>query len=88
MDISKLANRFDKFKAGFQRHSYIHITDNLEIIIDCCRSIMTYDENIIKLRLINNSLTITGAGMIMRNFSTDGVIIAGKIYSVEFGGDV
>ena len=87
MDINKIAGKFDRLKAGFYKHSYIQMTDNTEIIIDRCQNIMTYDENIIKLGLVNNSLTITGAGMRMRNFSTDGVMISGKIHAVEFGGD-
>jgi len=88
MDINKIAGKFDKLKAGFHKHSYIQMTDNIELLIDRCLNIMTYDENIIKLGLINNSLTVTGQGMKMRNFSSDGVIISGKIHTVEFGGEL
>jgi sporulation protein YqfC len=88
MDINKIAEKFDKLKTGVYKHSYIQMTDNIEIVIDRCKRIMTYDENIIKLSLVNNSLTITGAGMKMRNFSIEGVIISGKIHGIEFGGDV
>jgi hypothetical protein len=86
MDINKLAGKFDKIKSGFYKHSYIQITDNSELVIDRCEKVIAYDEDIIRLELINNTLSIVGIGMIMRNFSTDGVIIKGKIHSMEFGG--
>jgi len=87
MDINKLAGKFDELKSGFYKHSYIQMTDAHEIIVDRCEKITAYDENIIKLKLVNNNLLITGADMKMRNFSNDGVIISGKIHSIEFGGD-
>jgi len=84
-NINKIAGKLDKLKSDFYKHSYIQITDNSEIIIDRCDKIIAYDEDIIKLMLVGNSLNIVGTGMEMRNFSTDGVIISGKIHSLEFG---
>jgi hypothetical protein len=85
MNINKLAGKFDKLKAGFYKHSYIQLTDNSELVIDRCERFLTYDENIIKLDLLNNSLVIIGTALIMRNFNNDGVIIKGNIRSIEFG---
>jgi len=84
-NINRIAEKFDKLKSGFYKHSYIQMTDNKEVLVDRCEKIITYDENIIKLKLINNNLTITGAEMKMQNFSMAGVIISGKINSIEFG---
>jgi len=85
MDINKIAGKLDKFKSSFYKHSYIQMTDNKELIIDRCERVAAYDENIIKLDLLNNTLVIIGTEMTMRNFSTDGVIIKGNIHSIEFG---
>jgi sporulation protein YqfC len=85
MNINKLADKLDKFKAGFYKHSYIQLTDNTELVVDRCERVLTYDENIIKLELLNNTLIIIGTALTMRNFSTNGVIIKGKIHSIEFG---
>ena len=85
MDINKIAQKFDDFKSSVYKHSYLQMTDNSEIVIDRCNGVLTYDENIIILKLINNKLNIVGANMKMQNFSTEGVIISGKIHSLEFG---
>ena len=85
MDINRLAGKFDDLKLSFYKHSYMQITDNTELAIDRCGKVLAYDENVIKLELINNSLMIVGTELKMRNFSNDGVIISGKIHSIEFG---
>ena len=85
MDINKIAQKFENIKSSAYKHSYLQITDNSEIVIDRCNGVTTYDENVIKLLLINNSLNIIGVDLKMRNFSTDGVIISGKIHSITFG---
>jgi sporulation protein YqfC len=84
MIINKLAGKLDKFKASFYKHSYIQLTDNSEVIIDRCERVVAYEENVIKLELLNNALVIIGTALTMRNFSTDGVIIKGQINSIEF----
>jgi len=87
MNINKIAGKYDDFKSGFYKHSYIQITDNSEVIIDRCNGVLAYDENLIRLSLVNNSLIIIGTELKMKNFSTDGVIISGKIHSLEWGGE-
>ena len=87
MDINKLAGKFDDIKSGFYKHSYLQITDDSELIVDRCEKVIAYDENLIKLKLKNNGLNIVGIDMKMRNFSIDGVIIGGKIHSLEFIAD-
>jgi sporulation protein YqfC len=85
MNINKLASKLDKLKSSFYKHSYIQFTDNSEIVIDRCERVLAYDENVIRLNLVNNALFIIGSNMKMQNFSTAGVIIKGNIKSVEFG---
>lgn len=85
MNINKLANKLDKLKSSFNKHSYIQITDNTELIIDRCEQVLAYDESVIKLNLLKNALVIVGTALTMQNFSTEGVIIKGEINSIEFG---
>lgn len=84
MNVNHLANKYESFKKSFRKHSYLQITDNSELIIDGCRQIVLYDENEIRLLLAKQELEIAGMRMTMQNFSTDGVIIKGEIYSVKF----
>ncbi|MCL2637432.1 MAG: YabP/YqfC family sporulation protein [Oscillospiraceae bacterium] len=84
MNVNKIAGKFDKLKSSFYKHSYIQMTDSSELVIDRCERVSAYDENVIKLELLNNALVIIGTALTMRNFSTDGVIIKGNIRSMEF----
>jgi len=85
MNINKLAGKLDKLKSSFYKHSYIQLTDNSEVVIDRCERVVAYDENVIRLNLVNNALFIIGTDMKMQNFSTAGVIVKGNIRSLEFG---
>ncbi|MCL2108912.1 MAG: YabP/YqfC family sporulation protein [Oscillospiraceae bacterium] len=85
MDINRIAQKFDDMKSSAYKHSYMQITDNSEVVIDRCNGVIAYDENQIRLQLVNNALFITGQNMKMFNFSNEGVIVEGKIHSLEFG---
>ncbi|MCL2087833.1 MAG: YabP/YqfC family sporulation protein [Oscillospiraceae bacterium] len=84
MNINEIANKYEEWKRGFHKHSYLQLTDNIELFVDNCVAINKYDENIIELALINNNLSVTGHDLKIGNFSTTGVIIRGKIDSMKF----
>lgn len=84
MNVNNLARKFEDLKWKLKQHSYMQMTDNTELIIDCCKNVIKYDENFIKLRLARNYLIIVGSELQMRNFSTDGVEIKGEINSFKF----
>ena len=85
MDINKIAQKFDNLKSSVYKHSYMQFTDNIEIVIDRCAGIISYDENIIILLLVNNTINIVGTELKLQNYSVEGVIVSGKIHSIEFG---
>ena len=84
--IKQLAQKYENAKGKLDRysHSSLQITDNCEIIADGCRKIVSCDENVVVLDQIRNRVTITGSGLKLRNWGTDGVTVAGVIQSVEF----
>lgn len=84
MNIKRLADKYEQLKQDYVRHSYMQLTDNSELTIECCKGIIRYDENCIKLRTATNLLMIMGFELNMKNFSTEGVIVRGKISSLTF----
>lgn len=86
MNWNELANRYENWKTKRKKHSTLQMTDNTELIIECCKGIVSYDDTIIRIRLASHILTIIGDNLLMRNFSSDGVMISGRIKSMEFEG--
>lgn len=84
MNISEMAVRYENFKKTRQKHSDIQISDNNEIVLDGCRRVIEYDENLIKLELSAVGISIIGMNLTMKNFSIGGVIIRGDIHSITF----
>lgn len=84
MNINKLAGKYENLKKSIQRHSNLLICDNREITVENCREITSYDENSIELKLAKNIVKVVGLDMKMRNFTSEGVIITGKIQSITF----
>jgi hypothetical protein len=81
--VRKLAQDYEKIKSNFNKHSSLQITDNCEIVAEGCRRVVTSDENIVVLEQARNRVTVTGAGLKLRNWGGDGVVISGVIRSVE-----
>jgi len=82
--IKELAQGYERIKTRLRQHSSLQITDNREIIADGCSKIVTCDDNVVIIEQIRSRVTITGSGLKMRNWGTDGVTITGEISSVEF----
>lgn len=84
MNIKKLVDKYEKVKQDAHKHSYMQMTDNAELTIECCKGVIRYDENCIKIRTAAHLLIIVGFDLCMKNFSSDGVIIRGRISSLTF----
>jgi hypothetical protein len=84
MSIKKLAQKYENAKSRINRHSSLQITDNREIIADGCTKIVGCDENVVVIDQSRSRVTITGAGLKLCNWGTDGVTITGSVKSVEF----
>lgn len=62
----------------------IQIIDNREVLIECCKGIVSYDENAIKLLVGDRILTFTGYKLMLQSFNVSGLIMKGELYSIEF----
>jgi hypothetical protein len=84
MPENRLSDRYERFRSGLRRHTYLSVTDNDEVIADGCAEILRYDDNLVILRMKTNAVSITGFDLKLSHFSNDGVTVRGKIASIEF----
>ncbi len=62
----------------------IEILGNREIVIDGCKGVVEYGENIIKLSLGENILTLTGSELVINSFDSGIAVIIGQIGDISF----
>ena len=62
----------------------IQILDNREVLVECCKGILRYDENLIQIQAGSRVLTFTGLHLRMQSFSVSGLMIRGELHGIEF----
>lgn len=62
----------------------IEMTGNREIIIDGCKGVVEYSENLIKLNLGETVLALSGDGLVINSFDNSIVVITGQISDISF----
>lgn len=63
---------------------HFEFSGNREVIIEGCRGILEYDENIICIDTGKMTARFMGRGLELRNFTDHSAVIDGFISSVEF----
>lgn len=63
---------------------YIEIVSNCCALVDGCKGILEYDDNIIKLSLGKKSVCFSGNGLSIRSLSMEQALVEGFIVSLEF----
>ena len=66
--------------------SHIELVSNCCAMVDGCKSVMEYDDTVIKLNLGKNSVKFTGSGLTIKSLSLEQAAIEGNIISMEFCG--
>ncbi len=84
MNVINLARQYENLKKSVNRHTDMQLTDNQELIIDNCAGMIAYDENLIKLRLAANCISVVGLNLRLKNYGATGIIINGNIKSISF----
>jgi sporulation protein YqfC len=62
----------------------IEMLGNREIIIDGCKGIVEYEENLIKLSLGETVLSLSGVGLVITSFDSGIAVINGQIGEISF----
>ncbi|MCQ2486227.1 MAG: YabP/YqfC family sporulation protein [Clostridia bacterium] len=63
---------------------YIEIISNYCALIDGCRSIMEYDDSVVKLNLGKSAVTIRGNNLSIKSLSMEQAMVEGFILCIEF----
>lgn len=64
--------------------SRIELHSNRELIIEGCKEILEYDENLIRINLGKINIQIMGNYLALRGITDDSVVIEGIIQSLDF----
>ena len=78
----KKANNYMKNNVFGSVH--IEMRSNRELILEGCRKIEEYDENIVKIKVSDMCVSVFGRSLELRCLTPDSLIISGFICSVEF----
>ena len=62
----------------------IEMLGNREMIIDGCKAVVEYEENIIKLSLGEYVLSLSGDNLLINSFDNNVAIISGQICEIFF----
>ncbi len=63
---------------------HIEMNGNREAIVDGCRGIVEYDENIIRLNTGKYIVRFTGEGLMIKTLSLNQALVCGNITSIDF----
>ena len=63
---------------------HFEMNSNREIIIEGCRRILQYDENIVKISVKKMSVAFFGRNLSIKCMDADSLVITGFVTSIEF----
>ncbi len=64
----------------------IEMLSNREIIVDGCKGVVEYGENLIKLNIGELTLSLVGDEMLIESFDGGVVVVRGKFAEISFVG--
>ena len=63
---------------------HFEMNGNKEVVIEGCKSILEYDENMVRIRVKNMSVSYYGRNLMIKCLTPDSLVIEGFITSIEF----
>lgn len=76
-----------KLKRIINTDTQIQITGDCEVLVECCKKIIEYNDIMVKVRTRDLTVQIWGSGLSVNDFSAQGIYVCGKIHSVELCGN-
>lgn len=64
--------------------AHLELSGNRELIVDGCRGVLEYDENVIRLNVGKYAVRVTGRGLTIRTLTADSAVVEGYVAAVEF----
>ena len=81
----RICEKLDLPEDVIRNCSHIEIVSNCCAMVDGCKSVMEYDDTVIKLNLGKNSVKFTGCDLTIKSLSLEQAMIEGTILSMEVG---
>lgn len=63
---------------------HIEMLGNREVVVDGCKGVAEYSENVIKLNTGDFVVGFTGVDLLIKSFDCDAAVITGKIAEITF----
>lgn len=82
--MMKAAREMELTADLFSGMARLEFSGNREAVVDGCRGILEYDENVIRLKTGAFTLRFTGRGLRIRSLTDTTAVVSGFIASVEF----
>ena len=79
---NSVAARF--LKKRLYLNTYMNLTDNTHLEIENCKKIIELNDVYVRLKTSTLILQVWGEGLSVSDYNTAGVVIDGKISSIEF----
>ena len=81
---SKIARVLDIPQNVLSAMPAIDLMGNKEAIVEGCKGVLEYEEDIVRLNLGDMILKFTGRDLVLKCMTSEGVVVNGYILSVEF----
>lgn len=81
----RICERLDIADDACRRCGYIEMISNYCALIDGCKSVMEYDDSVVKLNLGKMTVAFRGNSLTIKSLSMEQAMVEGFIALVEFG---
>ncbi len=72
-----------KIKRLVNMDTQIQITGNHEVLVECCKKILEYNDVMVKVRTWDMTIEIWGNNLSVDDFNSKGIYVHGKIQSID-----
>ena len=73
----------EKVRRFINMDTQIQLTGNREVLVECCKKILEYNDIMVRVRTWDMTVEVWGSSLSVSDFNSKGIIISGKIHSVE-----
>jgi len=80
----KLSTLFDIPPSALGGVPQIELAGNREAVVDGCKGVLEYDENVVKLATDKMTIRFEGRGLQIKVLTHDSAIVTGFITNIEF----
>ena len=81
---AEIKNKKDEISDRLLAGTRVELTSDYEALVEGCRGILEYDDNVIRIAAKKFELRFTGKDLTLRSLNEENIVIEGKISGLEF----